>query len=190
MIFRNTRMAIKVLKQLLHPIGYLWIKTRHGEKRLVDWVFPTMAALTVTSIWAVWPGLIPLRGTEGVVTGIGSIMQVLVGFYVAALAAVATFPSPALDQEAIGMSRAGQPIKRRVFLAALFGYLAFLGLCLLVMSLFKKLPTALALETAQLARYAVHALLFLHQLVFWQMVFITLLGLYYLTDRIHRSEAG
>jgi ACR3 family arsenite efflux pump ArsB len=84
------------------------------------------------------------------------------------------------------MTIAEKPLKRRAFLAALFGYLAFLGLLLLVFALFRQIPSVIAQEAAKLSGVVLPVLLFIYLLVFWQMVFVTLLGLYYLTDRIHR----
>ncbi|RWU12456.1 hypothetical protein [Xanthomonas phaseoli] len=180
-------MILKVITQLLAPAGYLRIRTDHGEKLVIDWLFPALAALAVTAVWVRWPTLMPLRGDKGFVSSIGSLMQVLVGFYVAALAAVATFPSGPLDQEANGMKLRGKGLKRRLFLASLFGYLALLGLVLLTFSLFREVPSLLAKNLGSAATYVVPGLLFVYQFVFWQMVFITLLGLYYLSDRVHRS---
>ncbi len=182
-------MLWQVAKQLVAPLGYLSIRTAHHEKVVIDWVFPIAAAATVTAIWTIWPSTIPLRGDKGMISSIGGMMQLLVGFYVATLAAIATFPSGALlDQDAHGMTKAGKPLRRRQFLASLFGYLAFLGLLLLIFSLFRQVPVEVAARAVSISRYVAPGLLFVYLLVFWQMVFVTLLGLFYLTDRIHRQD--
>jgi len=84
----------------------------------------------------------------------------------------------------------GKALKRRRFLAYLFGYLALLSLFLFVALLFRPMIHGLLAQVdfVGLQRGMRLAFVFIYQFVFWQMVFITLLGLYYLTDRIHRSN--
>lgn len=180
-------MLWQVIKQLAAPLSYLRIKTSHGEKLVIDWLIPLLLAVAGTAVWILWPATIPLRGDKGVISSVGGMMQLLVGFYVATLAAIATFPSGAsLDQDANGMTKNGAQIRRRQFLASLFGYLAFLGLVLLIFSLFRQVPLALVSSLPAASLFSVPVLLFVYLFVFWQMVLVTLLGLFYLTDRIHR----
>jgi len=180
---------MRVILQLLTPARYLRVVATGFDKVLVDWVLPLLFALAVTLLWRAKPDALPLLGQNGFISTVASFMQMLVGFYVAALAAVATFGSSSLDEDVLNMKLDGNPIKRRDFLSYLFGYLAIVSLGLYVVMLFRllliwglnSLPVA-AVPAAALA------LVFAHQFVFWQMVFITLLGLHYLTDRIHRSN--
>lgn len=177
------------LKQLFTPVNYLRIRVKDSSKVLIDWVFPALVALAISLGWFYFPNVVKLAGADGLVQSVGALMQVLVGFYVAALAAVATFQSSSLDENVIGMTLDDKPIRRRQFLAYLFGYLALLSLTLFILMLFRGVPTVVAEQFPErFQTFAYLAFAMIHQLVFWQMICVTLLGLHYLTDRIHRSN--
>jgi len=181
---------MNVIYQLLTPARYLRIKSETHKKLVIDYAFPVLMALVTTVAWGWRPDLLSMGGPSGIVTGVSSLIQVLVGFYVATLAAVATFPTSSLDQPTNRITLKKKPLMRRRFLAYLFGYLALLSLFLFVALLFRPLAHGLLgqLDSADLQKCLRLAFVFIYQFVFWQMVFITLLGLYYLTDRIHRSN--
>lgn len=182
---------MNVINQLLTPARYLRIKSETHEKLVIDYGIPTCMALATTTVWGWRPDLLSMSGPSGIVTGVSSLIQVLVGFYVATLAAVATFPTSSLDEDTNRISLDGKALKRRRFLAYLFGYLALLSLFLFVALLFRPMIHGLLGQIDHFALQRVFrlAFVFVYQFVFWQMVFITLLGLYYLTDRIHRSNS-
>lgn len=181
---------MNVINQLLTPARYLRIKSETHEKLVIDYVLPAFMALVTTAAWGWRPDLLSMGGPSGIVTGVSSLIQVLVGFYVATLAAVATFPTSSLDEDTNRITFEGRPLKRRRFLAYLFGYLALLSLCLFVALLFRPLIHGLLgqIDHVLFQKMLRLTFVFIYQFVFWQMVFITLLGLYYLTDRIHRSN--
>ena len=180
---------MQALRQLLTPINYLRIKSSDGSKVVIDWLVPAFIAIGICVGWLYYPSVIRLAGSGGLVESVGALMQVLVGFYVASLAAVATFQSSSLDENVIGMTLKGAPIKRRQFLAYLFGYLALLSLVLFVLMLFRGVPAAAASSlTGEWHTFVMFLFALAHQIVFWQMISVTLLGLHYLADRIHRSN--
>lgn len=123
-------------------------------------------------------------------------LMILLGFYIAALAAIAIFPSPTMDQGLDGgearLKRCehGADIERKLtrrrFLCLLFGYLSFLSL---VLALLSGLPSSLDparffqdTEWRNLCRIVYTGV---YVLFFMQLISLTLLGLFYLTDRIH-----
>ena len=182
-------MSVAVLKQLVTPLSYLRITSKRNEKLWVDLVYPALIAGGVTAIWACWPGLMTFRGGEGLFTGVGSFMQVLVGFYVAGLAAVATFPRKSLDEPMVGIRFKGGDLPRRRFLSYMFGYLALVSLVMLVAHLLRSIPTAVLSSVphpqAMIATKAVFV--FAYQFLFWQMILITLLGIHFLAHKIHED---
>jgi len=182
---------MNVIFQLLTPARYLRIKSESHEKLVIDYVLPAVLALATTAAWGWRPDLLSMGGPSGVVTGVSSLIQVLVGFYVATLAAVATFPTSSLDEDTNRITFEGKSLKRRRFLAYLFGYLALLSLLLFIALLFRPMIHGLLnqIDFTGVQRWLRLFFVFVYQFVFWQMVFITMLGLYYLTDRIHRSNA-
>lgn len=190
-------MPWSALAQLFSPLSYLRI--RHPLKVWFDWVVPATVAAACIAIVIVLPKPLPILGDDGLITVITGLLQILVGFYIAALAAIATFQREGLDNLLSGdpaqlnVVRNGVPrtmlLSRRRFLCYLFGYLAFSGLALYFIGasanlLSANLQALIPTGWASLAKY-VSAGLYL----FWtaNVLVTTLLGLHYLTDRIHRD---
>jgi hypothetical protein len=201
------------IRQLFRPLRYIRIK--HPAKSTFDWKAPLV--LTVISVVALL-----LLGQKavfvadgGLLAQIQELIQLLIGFFIAALAAIATFDEESLDQLMEGTPPTlderdpfqGRPIEtqltRRRFLCFLFGYLAFLSIIiyLAVMVIRAFAPAMRDLKHVDLSwclssvclnwtlwDYAEMVLLWPVTFLFWQMVTVTLLGLYYLTDRMHRDR--
>ena len=184
------------VKPLLTPLGYLRI--RHPLKAWLDWRIPGILAATLTGSLLALPLPVVMVGPGGLITVITGLLQILIGFYVAALAAVATFDRPTMDQPVDGdpmmltVRRQGPPVEiylsRRRFLSYLFGYLAWLSLALyfsgaLVNLLADNLRTILPPAIQELAEAA---FLLVYLLLTLNLLITTMLGLHYLSDRIHR----
>jgi hypothetical protein len=127
-------------------------------------------------------------------------MGILVGFYIASLAAVSSFSNNNLDQVMKGRPptlttvRKGEEIKetltRRRFLATLFGYCATLAIILYIFGVCYAHVTV-APPSALWARMT---LSFFGQVAWglyvWiisSLLVVTLLGLHYLVERMHRA---
>ena len=91
---RRSPLLLMLLRcPLLRPFSYLWI--RGAKKRGFDLVLPAFFAV-VSTLCVIW--LRPqLFMSNGLFAQIGSMVQNLPGFYIAALAAVATFQRDSLD---------------------------------------------------------------------------------------------
>lgn len=185
--------------QLFRPFAYIFIK--HPVKRMVDWYLP--AALTVIAFILIWPfreGM-NLWAGGGLVASAQGFVQGLPGFYIAALAAVATFgqqtvldqiipaPTPTLHTNYSGQW-VDMKLSRRRFLCLLFAYLTALSI---VISLFAYYAQAVALPAREVfAGWAVGALsaiaFGIYSLFLFQLLVITLWGLYYLADRMHQPN--
>ncbi len=61
---------------------------------------------------------------------VNGLLQVLIGFFVASLAAVATFQRPGMDENMRGKAPTlqGKGVTRRQYLCYMFGYLAFMSI--------------------------------------------------------------
>jgi hypothetical protein len=127
------------------------------------------------------------------------LLQILPGFYLTALAAISTFnkndldyylpkPTPQIDILVSG-HRVLIYLTRRKMLSYLFGYLTFLSLMLYISTV---IGSAIAPSFNQIfAPYSTAFLLVfeaLFQIFFWQMIIITIFGLYQLCDRIHQPD--
>lgn len=120
-----------------------------------------------------------------------NILSILTGFFVAALAAVSTFGNPDMDKPMHGPVTLGSTkLTRRRFLSYLFGFLSFLSIWLYIVGY--------ALHTIQnfiiipmcfnWASVTSVVIWFFYSFLVGQLLSGTLLGLFYLTDRIHRPD--
>lgn len=139
---------------------------------------------------------------NGLLTQISGLLQILPGFYLAALAAIATFnksdmdaympqPTPTLRVQIQGINH---PIKltRRRMLALQFGYLTLISLALFIVTIAANIaaPSVKMMSPAYLQRWLNGAFLVLFLLGFWHMIAVTLFGLYQLSDRMHQPDQG
>ncbi|MEY8769027.1 hypothetical protein AB6T85_01040 [Erwinia sp. ACCC 02193] len=188
--------------KLLAPLRYLSI--RHDEKRRYDLWYPLAGATVLTLIYALLEVPFSLLGKSGLVPQVNGLLQVLIGFYIAALAAISTFSSATIDEKMAGtppvikeMYRGNLinvPLARRRFLCFLFGYLALVSFvvfaCGVLASLFTK--PAVDFITGIPVNYALPTLkvifLFCYSFVLFNLTTTTLLGLYYLSVRIHQPN--
>ncbi len=125
-----------------------------------------------------------------------SLLSTLIGFYIAALAAVAAFPNKTLDEPMKGRAPTitshrqdttfDEKLTRRRFLVILFGYCAFVSIMLfgfgvvsiMVAPSFMKVGATATLKFIWLAVYLLMAA---------SLFVTTMLGLHYLIDRMHRD---
>jgi len=185
-----------MLNVILSPLSYLTI--RNAQKALVDWVYPVV--LAAASTWAIF-----YLGGQGAITGTGGLIErvllvcsVLPGFYIAALAGIATFNRPGMDDvmpapaPKLSARLKGKKVMvemtRRRFLSLLFAFLCWESVALMIACIFGAvLAKGLIAHVPQAMSHLVVAVCcFIFLLAFWQMIFTTFLGLFYLGDRLHR----
>ena len=177
--------------RLLAPFRYLSI--RHGLKPRFDWVWPGLLATTTVVGFCLLPVQPPLLGEHGVLHGVRDLIVLFSAFFVAALAAVATFARESLDDLMQGTSPRlnDRELTRRQFVSYLFGYLAVLSFIIF-----------LAIVAAEMVAPSLHVLvrpvLFqwikglsgaIFAFAFWNMVVTTLLGVYFLVERVNFDES-
>lgn len=181
--------------KLLAPLSYLKIK--HSEKRWYDLYIPIVLTVMVLILYH-FIGF-KLSGANGLTTQINGLIQVLIGFYIAALAAIATFGNSSIDELMAGTPPTikekyrGQLIDvsltRRRFLSYLFGYLALISLCLFFLGLVVNLSSTfiISLVDSSVLTFLRYVFLFVYALLLMNIITTTLLGLYYLSIRIHQD---
>lgn len=129
-------MHLQALFRLFSPLRYL--KIHHETKRVYDFVVPFFLAATSVIILFCIPHRPPFFGSLGIVTYVSEILKFLSPFYIAALAAIATFDSPAIKASFAGTkpviieNERGElkrkELNRRQFLCLAFGYLSLVSL--------------------------------------------------------------
>lgn len=181
-------------RHLLTPLSFL----RLSSPDLIFYQWQLPAILTIISLLTFYliPVPPPLFTDKGLVNTVNGLLNTLVGFYIAALAAVAAFPSDILDSEMKGHAptitdyRQGQSfvekLTRRRFLVILFGYSAFLSIMLFSFGAIS-LMLSPSVEHVFCTTLFKGAWLVLYFSMASSLFVVTLLGLHYLIDRMHRD---
>lgn len=177
--------------------SFSYLRIKHKAKRWVDWYYPAMLAALSTTLIFTFGGDGAIAGDNGLLDRLLLVSSVLPGFYIASLAAIATFNKPDIDQlmpspaptlvVLLKGNRNTIRLTRRRFLSHLFAFLCSESLALMIVCVFTGLCGSGLIDT--LPPWFAHALTILFTftvlLSFWQMVCVTCLGLYYLGDRLH-----
>ncbi|WIG82596.1 hypothetical protein KFZ68_07010 [Photobacterium damselae] len=137
------------------------------------------------------PVEIAFVGKSGLVQLVNGLLQILIGFFVASLAAVATFQRPGMDEVMRGKAPTlnGKDVTRRQYLCYMFGYLAFMSIAVyfgsgvleLTMNVWKGVFDNNFTQIKLIA-------IFIYFVLVSNIIFTTLLALHFLTDRIVRDN--
>lgn len=180
--------------KLFTPLNYLRIK--HPQKRMVDIVLPAFFAFLICIVLYFLPKPIALLGQDGLISSLSGFLQVLSGFYIAALGAIATFPNKEIDKptDGVPLKLKDLVLTRRQFLSYMFGFLAFTGFILVLFSkvVLSAEPNIMYLLSNVVGNYRLFLKLiffFIYITVFNSLLFTTLYGLYYLTEKIHEEKS-
>lgn len=177
-----------------------FLKLKSPDLLWFQWGYPIALCFIIQiSFWAL-PIMPSLLGSGGVVESVNGLMTMLIGFYIASLAAIASFPSDTLNLPMKGRApevsiRRGKKNKkevltRRRFLCILFGYCAFISIFIYVIGVVSimLLPSAftfpLFIELLVIFKIAWMSIYFFFSS---SLLLTTLLGLHYLIDRMHRN---
>lgn len=197
MTFRAARIG-NTVRCLAFPVNF--IRIRFSFHEYVLFVFPVAAGALVSLTLAVLPG-VPIAGRAGLIGGMNSLLGVLAGFYIAALAAVATFTSPSIDGQFLGERPvlkheiAGTSddltLNRRQYLSMMFGFLSLSSLLLYVVGvLFSTVPNTAFRDFIEWSPLSFHIARFLLCLCYFSALALimttTMLGLYFLSFAIHK----
>ncbi|MFN4366527.1 MAG: hypothetical protein ACK4GA_02665 [Acinetobacter sp.] len=199
---------------IFKPLNYLAIKWEvegHYSKKAFDYFIPLIISVLISLLLVGIECYFSSRTTEDVnifASDISSLLagflQTIPGFYIAALAAIATLTSPTMDKDMDGVAptykidsidvhgnpiKKDEPLKRRGFLARLFSYLSFISLIayfsILILRYIYKLDILAVEQLTYSIVYFICLTAFNFLLV--QLMLLTFLGLYYLGQRIHEN---
>jgi hypothetical protein len=186
------------LPRVLRPLDYLRIE--HPAKRKYDLYFPLFLTIFCLSVYYLLPQKILIFSKDGLIGSISGILQILTGFYIASLAAVATFNKEGMDKampgppltiktNLRGISKTDRLTRRR-FLCLMFGYLSLISLVLYFYGEASVLivKSAKILIPAKLHGVAIYSFLATYIFLFANLLVTTLLSLFYMVDRIHRED--
>lgn len=188
-----------VFRTLLTPFSYLGV-FGNPVKSVIDWGVPLIFAFSLTLAFALAEEHAVVFGSYGYVPEVGSLISILPGFYIAALAAIATFDRPSMDEPITKPTpqkhilRDGKKIKisltRRHFLASLFAFLVAESILIILICLVtNSFVHSIAAIVPTVARTPMLiAFLFFLNFLLGQLLACTFFGLYYLGERLHLNR--
>lgn len=187
---------------LLRPLAYLTIRHPSNLPGLVNWGVPALlAGIAVVVVGSFAKISVDVWGVAGVVSRLLGFIQNLPGFYIAALAAVATFGGVGMKKPMPGapptmniphngvLTR--MDLTRGLFLTSMFAYLTALSL-LLTLTAVAGLALAESIKSmTPINLYPFLKLIatFVYLMFVAQLVCVTFWGLYYLGERMHLSDS-
>ena len=189
-----------MLNQMLQPLSYLAI--RHPQKWKVDWLFPISIAFVCTFFSIGDDFKSDIYRTSGPISLLLSFLSCLPGFYIAALAAIATFGRNDIDNilpeptPTVKLNTRGQNIlvklTRRRFLAMLFSFLTCESISLVLLSvLLLSCGSSLSnMDTwnNRIGQGISISMTFIYYTLLMQMLAATFWGLYYLGFKLHEPQ--
>ncbi|BCX67938.1 hypothetical protein [Pseudomonas izuensis] len=189
-----------MLNQMLQPLSYLAI--RHPQKWKVDWLFPIVIAFVCTLCSVGEGGNSDIYRSSGPVSMLLGFFSSLPGFYIAALAAIATFGRNDIDNvlpeptPTVKLMTRGENVlvklTRRRFLAMLFAFLTCESIALVLYSvLFLSYGSVIAefsLWGGVASKILILGMTFVYYVLLMQMLAATFWGLYYLGFKLHEPQ--
>ncbi|WP_102292026.1 hypothetical protein BCU92_00340 [Vibrio cyclitrophicus] len=182
-----------ILYQFSRPFAYLRID--HPDKAIYNWWIPLALSAVTVALSVLFIPLNSILGSGGLIDSITNFIANLPGFFIAALAAIATFNRPDIDElmgdhpPKMNVMFQGQPqnieLTRRRFLCILFAYLTAISILLVLVT---KIALYVEINSSQAYLITGWVGCSLYFFFLWQMIVSTLLGLYYLGERIHTQE--
>lgn len=181
-----------IFYQLTRPVSYLFIK--HRDKYLYDWVIPSLALGVLAVVSYVMK--LTLLDMYDFLAGVSEFLSSLPGFFVAALAAIATFNRLDIDKPMAGedppkvetlinTQYRDVELSRRRFLCMLFSFLAVQSIVLSVVGLIPESFGFYNDDQVLVSDYVAYGFIASYFFFTMQLLTATMHGMYYLGDRIH-----
>ncbi len=171
---------------MLAPARYLRI--RHSAKFGFDYGWPLILTVLSVALFMALPVRPAILGSDGFIKGLHDLIGLLAAFFVAALAAVSTVERKALDAPMLGTppTLGGKPLSRRQFVCFLFGYLSMVAFVLYMASIVAEVvaPSLRAAVSPYHLGWLRTGLGSIYAFVFWNMATTTMLGIWFLIERV------
>jgi hypothetical protein len=196
-----------IFYQLFRPFAFMFIKSE--QLRVLRLFVPGIITAVLLILYYFLPVRPEIIGDKKYLDYLLQIVGILPGFYIAALAAAATFSNPSLDEPMLGadapvidLMRGGQVFEvrmtMRIFMCHLFSYLSAMSFVtsLVLLSCIEVYPSIKYLqefaETGSIAAGILHVLCYasvgVATYLFWMIIIVTMHGLYFLVERMHQEN--
>ena len=203
-------MILPVIKRLFSPLRYFRIRHTDDKsynfsksvKVWYDFYIPLFIAFAITITLFCYKIPFSFFAENGVVKQFSQMLSFLAGFYITALAAIASFNRKDLDNPTKGTplkiykgainQKTGQPfgdhiLTRREYLCMLFGYLAFMSINLFLVGVLSELFHPLVVELIYNHPFTRFVFLFTYLYLLSHIIVTTFIGIFYLSERIHQE---
>ena len=203
-------MIQSVIKRLFSPLAYFRIRHTDDKgynlfksvKVWYDFYIPLFVAFAITIVLFCYSIPFSFFSENGVVKQFSQMLSFLAGFYITALAAIASFDRKDLDSPTKGTPlkiyksatnpRTDSPfgdhtLTRREYLCMLFGYLAFMSINLFLAGVLSELFHPLVVGLVYNHPFIRFAFLFAYLYFLSHIIVTTFIGIFYLSDRIHQE---
>lgn len=174
---------------------FLFLLVRFPGRAAYVYIFPLAAAAALVTFVLKVGRNVPIAGTSGLLDKLSTIMPISGGFFIAALTVILTTNNPVMQGQFSGstkpyLSSDGEPMNRQRFLALMFGYLSFSAFAITIIIISLSLFAPPIRYAFSIEAWMVCKMITVFGLTFWcsQMFTCSLIGLYYLTDRLYRSN--
>jgi len=182
--------------QLLKPLQYLCVtNTRRGLYQ----VFLPAIITAITILLVIISDKTVSDALKAIFEKASTILVLMIPFNITALAAIATFQSPNLDSPLSGnpvpsLRRkvrgvyADEILTRRRYLCLLFGYMSVLGIIMFLLCIAAAVVGGMLAHSPGGTPYFEWLMIAIISFLSGNYLTNTLLGLFYLSDRIHRND--
>lgn len=174
---------------------FLFLLIRFRGKWIYTAVLPALSAALVTLLVTMFAGSVRVLGGAGLFSKLLAVMPIAGGFFVAALTVILSQSNSVLQAGFTGTEKPnlasdGEPMSRQRFLALLFGYLSFGSFTISALVAGIDLIAPALVSMIRLDYWHIIKTITTFLVMFWsfQMFFCSLIGLFYLTDRLYRSS--
>ncbi|HEN3281139.1 TPA: hypothetical protein U5D21_002992 [Yersinia enterocolitica] len=180
---------MSALSKIATPINYIWIC--HPEKRVFDFWIPALASISLGLFLLFLDKPIAILSKDGLISVVNGILQILSGFYIASMAAVATFQKDGMDDlmDGVPPKLKGVSLTRRKFLTYLFGYLAFSSILLYFIGGGLQLlaPTIAKIAWINIASVK-QIFVTIYLFIVMNILCTTVLGMHFMIDKMHDDK--
>jgi hypothetical protein len=178
-----------------------FLRVSHPYALKYNLIYPSACAFATAFLFYVFVPSINVFGASGLLFKLSPFLAVIAPFFLASLAAVSTFKATEFFDLPFEMTepvtllirgkRGGwtsKDVTPRYFLSLLFGYCCVVSLFLFLITIVAPIiAPKIAMMFGPYAEISGWLLLGVFLFLFYQMILSTLLGVYFLSDRIHRE---
>lgn len=174
---------------------FIFLRVIYPKAGIISWLVPICLSAGVIAISHFMPGRIKISGEDGFLERVITVMTISGGFFVTSLTVILTNESKIVNSIFVGEGKPrikgeDELLTRKRFLSLLFGYISFISFAivgLISFALVMSDPLKLSL-TDKAYEICLYVSGFILLVFLFQIFLFSLVGLHYLTDRLHRSD--